>query len=464
MKNKNIENIENDEFNNKYHNDISSEMKKRINKTTENFINSLMFGTNIKKVDNEILTLIENPFMDVKNNDALSMIYHKFWKYTDVPVALPIFAFLSFVSAHCVFSKATYQIPYDKKKHLNTWVMALAPSGANKTMSFNIINDLIPSFSGEKVVQPNFIKPDGPKAMVQQLADNKEGLFFWFEDEASQFFKQIEQAGSPLSSIKGDLLKLKDGAKITRKNAKEEIIADGSIMTQFFINTIDSMAKSISDESMNDGLVRRYQFVVSDKEEDPKRHFTKHPLYKLDEIRFDENLEKTLIKLFKRDINEADFTFNDDCIKLFEDCFELFWFKEYQFFMEGSENIYRTYMLEAWKYAVFHHIINNLKGFEVSAKSLQWGLKVSLFLLNSFKKFITYRAEGIVKNPLEMDKKITRLNEIILYVQQNENKEKFILRDVYRKFNTSKADIISILKSYKKANPKFESVLYKQIK
>lgn len=445
------------------HNDISSEINKRVDKITENFINSIMFG-NKKVDDNEVLNLIDSPFLDYKDNDALSMIYHKFWKYTDVPMALPIFAFLSFISAHCVFSKATLQIPFDRKKPLNTWVMALAPSGANKTMSFSLINDVIPSFNGEKVVKPNFTKPDGPKAMVQQLSDNEDGLFFWFEDEASQFFKQVEQIGSPLSAVKEYLLKIKDGGKIDRLNSKEHISADGTVMTQFFINTIDSMALSFSDESMKDGLARRYQFVISHKETDPDRHFTKYGLYRLEQIREDEYLEKALINVFNKDIKDVNYTFDDNCIKLYEDCFKLFWEKEFSKFMIGNENMYRTYMMEAWKYAVFHHIIHGIEGTLVSGKSLQWGLKVSLFLLNSFRKFIEYRAGEFFKHPQDVVKKSEKLNKMILFIQSKEDTVGFGIRDVYRKFNITKEEVINILRVYKKTHPKFKTKLYKYLK
>lgn len=450
----------NEDINDKYHNDISSETNKKYDLMTENFINSIIFGD--KPIDNnEVLNLIDSPFLDHNSNDSLSMIYHKFWKNTDIPMALPVFGFLSFVSAFCVFSRAKHQIPFDRPKPLNTWVMALAPSGANKTMSFKLLERLIPTLNGEKVVKPNFTKPDGPKAMVQQLSDSDDGLFFWFEDEASQFFKQVEQIGSPLSAVKEYLLKIKDGDKIDRLNAKEHITAQGTVMTQFFINTIDSMVKSISDDSMHDGLARRYQFVVSDKDHD--RDFTDFALYKLNNIHQDENLEKALIKLFSTDINDVTFTFSDSCIKLYEDCFKLFWDKQFSKFMENDKNMYRTYMMESWKYGVFHHILHNQEGTEISGKSLQWGLKVSLFLLNSFQKFIAFRSAPILNNKADIEKRENRIKTIILYIQENDYKKGFGTRAMFRKFNIKKDELTTILTNYKKCNPKFETSLYKKL-
>lgn len=444
----------------KYHNDIKSESNKRYDSITENFINSIMFS-NKPDDNNEILGLIDSPFFDKANNDPLSMIYHKFWKSTDIPMALPVFGFLSFISAFCVFSKAMHHVPFDGIKPLNTWVMALAPSGANKTMSFKLLEKLMPTLNGEKIVKRNFTKPDGPKAFVQQLADNKDNTFFWFEDEASQFFKQVEQIGTPLSQVKEYLLKIKDGDKIDRLNAKEHISAEHTVMTQFFINTIDSMVKSITEDSMNDGLIRRYQIVVS--ENDSAKNFTDFALYRLDNILLDTNLENSLIKLFSRGIDDTVFTYSDECVKLYENCFQLFWEKQFINFMAKNSMMYRTYMMEAWKYAVFHHIIHGVEGTVVSGISLQWGLKVSLYLLNSFQKFIAYRAAPILNDKALMDKKINRVKSVIQFIQENDNKKGFGTRAIFRKFNMKKEELVSILSSYKIQNPKFETSIYKKI-
>lgn len=58
--------------------------------------------------------------------------------------------------------------------------------------------------------------------MVQQL-QTPEGRGYWFQDEASQMFRLVEQIGHPMAEIKEFLLKMKDHKEITRIT-KDEVI------------------------------------------------------------------------------------------------------------------------------------------------------------------------------------------------------------------------------------------------
>ena len=72
--------------------------------------------------------------------------------------------------------------------------MALAPSGAAKTLSSGVIEESIPREHGtnEPVIKTNFNKPNGPAAFVQNLAGLENGRGLWIQDEASQMLQQIE--------------------------------------------------------------------------------------------------------------------------------------------------------------------------------------------------------------------------------------------------------------------------------
>ncbi|WP_194287999.1 hypothetical protein, partial [Pseudomonas helleri] len=177
----------------------------------------------------DILPLINNPFVNRKTNDALSMLFHRFSKNTDIPLGIPVFSFFSYISAFCLFSKATMKIPkMSNKTELDTWVMLLAPSGASKTLSNKIISDLIPlDYDGNKVISPNIAKPAGPVGMIKQLDEITDKRGFWIEDEAAQMFKGIEQISGPMSEMRDYLLKLKEGQKIERLTGKGNIVVDG---------------------------------------------------------------------------------------------------------------------------------------------------------------------------------------------------------------------------------------------
>ena len=89
----------------------------------------------------EIMSLIPQPFIteENKNVDVLSLIYNNFLENTEIPLTLPIFSFLSFLSAFCVKNEITYTIPLsDEKSPLDTWITILAPSGSAKSRSAGI--------------------------------------------------------------------------------------------------------------------------------------------------------------------------------------------------------------------------------------------------------------------------------------------------------------------------------------
>lgn len=434
--------------------------KKELNDLTNNFIDSVIFNNEGKPVT-DIINLIDSPFIDRKDNDVLSQLFHKFYVSTDIPIGLPIFSFLGLLSALCVKNKTKYLIPYTQKpSELATWVMCLAPSGSSKTMAMDKILDLIPTIDGKKIIENNFEEANGPAAFVQSLSDLPEGRGFWLQDEASQMFKAMETPGNPMAEIRKSLLKIKDHKEITWKNKKETIKTNKIVITQLFINTIDSMARAISDESMKDGIIRRYTIADCQNQDDINRHFTDRPLY--DFSNFDENLTNAISDVLSQELDEKTFRFKNTCTHLYNKMFKVFWDRQYSKFMSGSENIYRTYMMEAWKYAVFHHILHKREGNIVDEKSMEWALKVVMFFLNSFQSFIKYRALN-GKSEISKAVETNRLTKMIEFIKENENKKGFGIRAFSRKFHLKKDEALRTLKSIKTHHKDLKSKIFELI-
>ncbi|MEY0768341.1 hypothetical protein AB7293_21715, partial [Providencia huaxiensis] len=257
--------------------------KKRLKEQELTYLNNKALDIVNEEDLFEIMALIPQPFIvDEKdpNLDALSLIYNKFLENTEIPLTLPIFSFLSFLSAYCVKSNITYTLPLsDDKSPLDTWITILAPSGSAKTFSNSQIKKVIPKdLNGNKLIEQNFIKPNGPAKFIEELSnlpptkDGNSQWGFWIEDEVSQMFKQVEQIGSPLSEIKEYLLKAYDHEKLTRKSKKENVETKNIILTLLFINTFESYVNNISNESMTDGLMRRFNLIYTEK--DKSRNFT----------------------------------------------------------------------------------------------------------------------------------------------------------------------------------------------
>lgn len=443
---------------------LTTEIKppqKEINELVNNFQDSIIF-TNEAEPISDILSIIESPFIDRQDNDILSQLFFRFYQNTEIPIALPVFSFLSLISAFLVKNKTTMTIPLSaKKSELATWIMCLAPSGSAKTLSMDKIMDLVPmpdGADGDKLIEKNFFKPNGPAAFVESLDNLPDGRGYWIQDEASQMFKLMEQEGHPMSEIKEYLLEMKDNKSITRITRNENIQTQAIVMTQLFINTIDSMAKHISDESMKDGLIRRYQMVMAEKDE---RDFTDFAIYDLGKLS-DDSLKEELKSILNQDIFEQNYMFSTKCLTLYEKMFKIFWKKQYCKWMNGSENIYRTYMMETWKYAVFHHILHKKDGKIIDEKSMEWGLKVVMYLLNSFQCFIKYRANK-GRSETTMAVEYNKLERFINYIKENENKTGFGIRAFCRKFNIKKNDAIRMLKNIKVHNPKLKTKLFELV-
>ena len=433
---------------------------KEINNLTKNFLDSVIFNNEGQPISN-VLSIIESPFIDRKDNDVLSLLFHKFYEATDIPVAIPVFSFLSLISALCVKQKTKFLIPNSQKAYeLATWVMCLAPSGSSKTLAMDKILDLIPTdIDGKKLIENNFEKPNGPAAFVQCLQELPNGRGFWIQDEASQMFKAMETNGNPMAEIRESLLKIKDHKEVLWKNKRETIRTDKIVITQLFINTIDSMARAISDESMKDGLVRRYTIADCQNIEDD-RHFTDRALYNFDIL--DDNLQNEISNVLSQDIEDKTYKFTRSCKVLYEKMFKLFWFKQYEKWMSNSQNIYRTYMMEAWKYAVFHHLIHKKDGHIVDETSMEWGLKVVMYLLNSFQMFISYRAQkGQCDVSLAVES--NKLSKMLNFIKENENKKGFGMRAFSRKFNIKKDEALRLLQSIKIHNPKLQTKLFEEL-
>ncbi|WP_194289482.1 hypothetical protein, partial [Pseudomonas helleri] len=113
------------------------------------------------------------------------------------------------------------------------------------------------------------------------------------------------------------LLKLKEGRKIERLPRKGDLVVGGFRMTQLFINTIDSMANTLSEQSMNDGLFRRYTVAIATKDDD--RPMVNFALYDLEKI-VDDTLEDAFNALFSQNIFENSYTFEEGSAAVYDEC------------------------------------------------------------------------------------------------------------------------------------------------
>lgn len=394
----------------------------------------------------EILGIIPDPFLTEKTiNDAdvISIICNNFIENTEIPIALPVFSFFSLFSAYCVKRGLTYLLPMGvDKKSLEIWTIVLADSGSAKTFSLDQIKKIIPTDSdGQKVVKENFQKPNGPAKFLEDLSklpetiDGKHQAGLWVEDEFAQLVKSIETPNSQNSEFREYFLKMRDNQSLTRRTKAQEIETKPIILTFLGLNTKESFVKNISTESIFDGFLRRFSMVFAEKDD---RNFTDFAMYNIAKIRSPLLIEK-IEQLFHSIPSEINYIFDEECHKIYVKYFKIFWERKYRKILTNRENFYRTYMMESWKYAIFHHLIMGKSGNVITADSMAYGLKVSLVFCESLKKFLDFKISLDNKKSSNLD---DHLNKYIDYLKEN---GAATIRDFYRKFGLKKTDAIEIL-------------------
>lgn len=427
----------------------------------EAYLRSIALNDSAQQVA-DIMLLVESPFIDSKSNDAISMLFHRFYKHTNTHPALPIFTFLSILSAWCVERRATCMIPLTKApSELDTWVMLLADTGATKSLSASIISGALPTDpeSDRPVVEPNFILPVSNASFVQQLAELPEHRGYWRQDEASQFIKLIDQNTGPLAGVNGTMLMTKDHGSIGYAVKGNKMTIEGPVLTVLMINTIKAMCGALSEESIHNGIFRRFCVAYAGRDSfTSAKPFAETALFNIKELA-DQPLEDELAAIFCQDILDKNFTFSPACERLYKSTFKTFWERQYAKFLGDHEVYFRTYMMESWRYAVFHHLLHKRPGTKVGELSLQWGLKVSMFLLNSLQQFIDKKA-----NRAEVPFVKEKIDKFMDFIKENEGKDHFGMRAVCRRFTMTRAEVLSMLASIKTHAPKFKTALFEELK
>ena len=223
------------------------------------------------------MNLVPNPFPGSGQSDALSAVYQAFKEHTNIPIELPVFCLLSYMSAYLVKNGSKVKVANIKDPmELDLWLISLAESGSSKTLSSSIIEKSIPNDeTGSKAVNANFEQAAGGASFVEELKEKNRG--FYIQDECGQLIKQIETLGSPLSEIKKYLLYTYDHQTVSRKTKKDLLEVENPVLTMFWLNTIEGFIKAISDESLQDGFCQRFLYVWALK--DPAREMEDHALY-----------------------------------------------------------------------------------------------------------------------------------------------------------------------------------------
>lgn len=272
-----------------------------------------------------------------------------FEKNTNIPLELPVFSFIS--SAMAMLARRKITVSHDRVGTLytDTWHCILAPSGAAKTFSLNMIQDKAPADA-----KPNMTTPSGGAAFMQMFSE-VEGNGYWVEDEWGQLLRQIDPpsgAITPLVDVKSMMLKSYGNKAITRtksgRKKAETIEIENPILTFYGINTIDSfIEKSMSLDSMFDGYSQRFLYGVAQKDE--SKSVGDYAIYDLKILQ--QAVEKAWEHMENTTIHPH-YTISDSALEKYSEYFNSMWGTS-----KVNESFYRRIMWTSFKYAILMHIL-----------------------------------------------------------------------------------------------------------
>jgi hypothetical protein len=288
---------------------------------------------------------------------SADVILTAFRRYTDIPLEIPFFAFLHFLSG--VLLKRRVKIQGLGAMNADLWTVVLADSGSGKTWAHDAIAKASP-------VKSEFPMPASGAAFIESLQSHNFGL--WFVDEIAQTLKQIEQTGSPLADVKTYLLNTYGSHRIERTTKKSGTITiDEPCLSILGMNTPESFYKSLSQESLLDGFAQRFAFVIA--KADPSRPMEKFPLYEQDKVVA--QCGKAFEMLAAVPVLD-EYVITDDAKKAYEQAFE----DLLRFTTNTPASFFRRAMFRTFRYALLYHIILGKTVPELDPADIAWGARL----------------------------------------------------------------------------------------
>ena len=294
---------------------------------------------------------------------------------TNIPLEIPFFGFLHFVSA-VLLDKGVRVVGPIGEMSTEMWTVILAPSGAGKTFATSLIEEAAP-------VKSNFTEAVSGAAFFEALAAKPWNL--WTQDEIAQKLKQIEDPRSPLGEVKEYLLRTYDNNPIERTSKKDGTQRiERPTMGILGLNTQESFKKALSPESLLDGFAQRFGFVWAER--DPARPFKEFPIYNRPRILAE--CHKAFAKIASITIHPR-YKIGPEGEEAFRMSFGLL-----SRGFEQDESYFRRAMFRAFKYAAIYHVILGKETDALDAQDIGWGARAASIHLVDMGKILSRGSDG----------------------------------------------------------------------
>lgn len=220
-----------------------------------------------------MLKVRQNPdhwrgLMATPPGSLLETVISAFHASTDIPLEIPFFATLHFLSANLLARGVTLDFAGQTVRP-DLWSVVLAESGAGKTFATNLLE----RFTNQPAMFP---EPASSAKFVEDLAQYNHGM--WVRDEFAQFLKALEQQPH-LAELRDYLLRLYDGKTVERNTKKAQVRVEDPALCILGLSVLETFKDSVSPESMVDGFAQRFSYVIAKR--DGQRTAKDFPIYDL---------------------------------------------------------------------------------------------------------------------------------------------------------------------------------------
>ncbi len=291
-----------------------------------------------------------------------------FYEGTDIPRELPFFTVLHYIAAMLLQKDVVIEVE-GRTALPDIWTIALAPSGAGKTFTQNVIEEIF----GKGVRQ--FPEAASAAKFVECLRDNNHSL--WLRDEFAQYLGSVESQ-THMAQVKDFLLRTYDNNDIEHRTKEEDVIVENPALTIFGTTPLATIKNYLSGESLVDGFAQRFAFVVAERDGRKVKpiYRTKSRLPEIQE-KWAKNLATDFHKVYRVD---------DVGIAAYEEAFYMIVDRS------GSESIDESFsrriMWRSLKYALIYHVITGKTDDVLHAEDLTYAARLAALNLRDLRKLL----------------------------------------------------------------------------
>lgn len=294
--------------------------------------------------------------MAVPPASILESILGEFKLKTNIPLEVPFFTFMHYLSAHLVQRGVHLKIR-NMEISMEFWTIILASSGAGKTYTHKTIKGSL----GADIPEVNGSAAVSSRQFIEEL-ESAGGKGLWQRDEFLQFLKAIE-SGGPLAEMKDYLLRIYDNDRIERKTKDYQMVVERPELSILGFNALQTFIDGIDPESLLDGFAQRFGYVLA--KDDPDRKFEDFALWDVEGAEWPamwQQLSSTIL---------PSYTTDEDGINAFKNSFKALTNADI------PESFYRRILWKAHKYAVIYHIIRGEgKQSKITPEDYGWAARI----------------------------------------------------------------------------------------